>query len=287
MATVEPVKGQNTGAVVGAAGAAAIAGGLGGYYLGGSRPNLEEVFQMKPDTFTAATKNAEGEAKTAVDQIAGARNELDAVAKEQTTKVNEAAKPMYKGIQSQSSEEITQLKDKADKAVEALKNKIVKSGDVELKYDGVNQAVKDAETLLRDAKTDADKKAANEALTKASASKKEFLNGASSEITAVKDSQSALYKAKKAAFDKAAGTEGNAKTLKDAYDKAIADGKKAVSDKLEALKNDEKLSEAYGKIKKMFDFKGNKKAAWITAICAAAVAAVGAYVLGNNDKKAA
>ena len=40
-----------------------------GYYLGGSRPNLEKVFEMTPDTFETATKDAEGEAQTAAKTI--------------------------------------------------------------------------------------------------------------------------------------------------------------------------------------------------------------------------
>ena len=51
------------------------------YFIGNKRPDLDKVFAMPEDTFTTATKDAEGDVKAAVEEIQAGRSAVAAAAK--------------------------------------------------------------------------------------------------------------------------------------------------------------------------------------------------------------
>lgn len=120
----------------------AIASGVGlgvvgagaGYFLGGKRPTLEQVFEQTPDTFTK---------------------------KEVTEKDAEAAKKLQDAVHE------VDTSTKAENARKALEEKEVEIDGKKFKQAEVKQELLEARKAVNSAKTDEEKKAAKDLLEKA------------------------------------------------------------------------------------------------------------------------
>ncbi len=257
----QPQQKHNTGAAVGTGVVLSAAGAGAGYWLGGSRPNLEKVFEMTPDTFTTATKDAEGEAKTAAETIkkevkalnsktyepkAEAKNAFEAEVKKQTLADDHEAMTAQK---SATETYETKLLEKINEGKEE-DNKLEKLSDATKKeLKDAKEALKDSEAFKALEKADADVKAA----------KAEALRNASKEE----------------------GKEALAKIVKD-YDDAVAKAAEKKAAKITELAGKDEMKSAFDKIKKMFPKEGKGKAAAIYGGIAAAVGLIAGYLLSGG-----
>ena len=253
------------GAVAGGVGLGAV-GALGGYFLGGKRPSLEEVFKQDPDTFKseAVTKKDAEAAKKLQDAVEECRNAGDAEAKAWLKAQHEVGE----AIVGQNVE------------------KKVKIGDTEYTPAKVKEEFKKAKEALRNA-TD-DTKAAKEADVKAAYDKvKAFNEGAKEEMKTLNDAKKALRNAQKTAFEEAAKVaDSEAAKKATAATEARTKFTNAKSAKLtETLAKDE-IKQAFEKIKDAIPKEGKTKMAMIAGGIAAAVGLVAGYLMnsGHNDQ---
>ena len=163
---------HSTGAAIGTGVALGAAGAGGAYWLGGSRPNLEKVFEMTPDTFETATKDAEGEAqpdaKTIKKEIkalnsktyepkADAKNAFEAEVKKQTLADDHEAMTAQKWAketyETKLLEKINEGKEEGQKLKDLPK-------DTTKAYKDAEEALKDSEAFKTLEKANADVKAA-------------------------------------------------------------------------------------------------------------------------------
>ena len=200
--------------------------------------------------------------------------------------ISTAAKAKEAVVARQTVEEA--LTKKVDETFSALKAKEVTVGDNKLTYENVTTAIKGKKAELAAAADDATKAARKAELDKAVAQGREFFKGAKAESDAYNAAKNAVSKARRSAFDKAAETAGSeAKTAKDALEKAVADKTTAVKGKVDELCKNEAVQTAFGKVKGLFDKVGKgKAAAWAAAIAAVVVGAI-TYFVKNNQKDAA
>ena len=271
------------GAVAGGVGLGAV-GALGGYFLGGKRPSLEEVFKQDPDTFKseAVTKKDAEAAKKLQDAVEECRNAGDTEAKTWLDAQHEVGK----AIVGQNVEKKEELEQAINDAQQKLNEKKVKIGDTEYTHAKVKEEFKKAKEALRNA-TD-DTKAAKEADVKAAYDKvKAFNEGAKEEMKTLNDAKKALRNAQKTAFEEAAKVADSDVARKVA---AAAEEKtkfvNAKSAKLtETLAKDE-IKQAFEKIKDAIPKEGKTKMAMIAGGIAAAVGLVAGYLMnsGHNDQ---
>lgn len=271
------------GAVAGGVGLGAV-GALGGYFLGGKRPSLEEVFKQDPDTFKseAVTKKDAEAAKKLQDAVEECRNAGDAEAKVWLNAQHEVGE----AIVGQNVEKKAELEDTINKAQQKLNEKKVKIGDTEYTHAKVKEEFKKAKEALRNA-TD-DTKAAKEADVKTAYDKvKAFNEGAKEEMKTLNDAKKALRNAQKTAFEEAAKVaDSEAAKKATAATEARTKFTNAKSAKLtETLAKDE-IKQAFEKIKDAIPKEGKGKMAMIAGGIAAAVGLVAGYLMnsGHNDQ---
>ena len=165
----------------------AIASGIGlgvvgagaGYFLGGKRPTLEQVFEQTPDTFTK---------KEVTEKDAEAAKKLqDAVTEYKDVNVNgevgKANKDVYDSVQAQTLENQADLDKAITDAQKKLDEKKVKIGENEMTLADVNTKVKNAQDKLKAATTDEAKNTAKKELKEALDDRKAFLDATKEEPT--------------------------------------------------------------------------------------------------------
>ena len=188
------------GAIAGGVGLGAV-GALGGYFLGGKRPSLEEVFKQDPDTFKseAVTKKDAEAANKLQAAVEECRNAGDAEAK---TWLN-AQHEVGEAIVGQNVEKKVELENTINEAQQRLNEKKVKIGDTEYTRAEVKEEFKNAKEAFKNAteETKADKKAELEAAVEKI---KAFNKGAKDDIDSLNNAKKALRNAQKTAFEEAA-----------------------------------------------------------------------------------
>ena len=271
------------GAVAGGVGLGAV-GALGGYFLGGKRPSLEEVFKQDPDTFKseAVTKKDAEAAKKLQDAVEECRNAGDAEAK---TWLN-AQHEVGEAIVGQNVEKKVELENTINEAQQRLNEKKVKIGDTEYTRAEVKEEFKNAKEAFKNAteETKADKKAELEAAVEKI---KAFNKGAKDDIDSLNNAKKALRNAQKTAFEEAAKVaDSEAAKKATAATEARTKFTNAKSAKLtETLAKDE-IKQAFEKIKDAIPKEGKTKMAMIAGGIAAAVGLVAGYLMnsGHNDQ---
>lgn len=257
----QPQQKHNTGAAVGTGVVLGAAGAGAGYWLGGSRPNLEKVFEMTPDTFTTATKDAEGEAKTAADSIG----------KEVKALNGKAYAPEKKAVDAFDAEVNKQTLANDHEAVTAQKS-AKETYDAKL-LEKINEGKEEGKKLDKlPAESSKEYKDAKKALTDSEAFK--ALEKADADVKAAK--AEALRNA-----SKEEGKEALAKIVKD-YDDAVAKAADKKAAKITELAGKDEMKSAFDKIKKMFPKEGKGKAAAIYGGIAAAVGLIAGYLLSGG-----
>ena len=271
------------GAVAGGVGLGAV-GALGGYFLGGKRPSLEEVFKQDPDTFKseAVTKKDAEAANKLQAAVEECRNAGDAEAKAWLKAQHEVGE----AIVGQNVEKKAELEDTINNAQQKLNEKKVKIGDTEYNHAKVKEEFKNAKEALKNA-TD-ETKAAKEAELKAAVEKiKAFDEGAKDEIKSLNNAKKALRNAQRTAFEEAAKVaDSEAAKKATAATDARTKFTNAKSAKLtETLAKDE-IKQAFEKIKDAIPKEGKTKMAMIAGGIAAAVGLVAGYLMnsGHNDQ---
>lgn len=268
----------------------AIAGGIGlgavgvgaGYFLGGKRPTLEQVFEQTPDTFTK---------KEVTEKDAEAAKKLqDAVTEYKDVNVNgevgKANKAVYDSVQAQTLENQADLDNAIQKAKEAYAGKDV---DINGKksFAEIKASIKNAQDKLKAATTDEAKNTAKEELKKALDDRKAFLDATKEERSALAKAKNEVRKAKIAQFVEKAKTEANAEHgYADALTKAQEKLTKARADKKTELLAKDEIKQAFEKIKDALPKEGKGKMAMIAGGIAAAVGLIGGYLMnsGHSDK---
>lgn len=252
---------HNTGAAIGTGVVLGAAGAGAGYYLGGSRPNLEKVFEMTPDTFETATKDAEGEAKTAADSIGKEVKALNGNAYKATGK---AVKDFEAKVKDQTLADDHEAMTAQKSAKETYETKLLEK---------INEGKEEGEKLEKlPAKNSNDYKAAEKALKDSEAFN--TLEKANADVKA----------AQVKAFREAAQAEGKedlAKIVKD-YDDAVSKAAEKKAAKITELAGKDEMKSAFDKIKKMFPKEGKGKAAAIYGGIAAAVGLIAGYLLSGG-----
>ena len=270
------------GAIASGIGLGAVGAGAG-YFLGGKRPTLEQVFEQTPDTFTK---------KEVTEKDAEAAKKLqDAVTEYKDVNVNgevgKANKAVYDSVQAQTLEKQADLDKAITDAQKKLDEKKVKIGENEMTLADVNTKVKNANDKLKAATTDEAKNTAKEDLKKALADRKSFLEGAKEERSALAKAKNELRTAKIAQFAEKAKTEANAEHgIADALTKAQEKLTKARTDKKTELLAKDEIKQAFEKIKDALPKEGKGRMAMIAGGIAAAVGLIGGYLMnsGHSDK---
>lgn len=252
---------HNTGAAIGTGVVLGAAGAGAGYWLGGSRPNLEKVFEMTPDTFETATKDAEGEAQTAAKTIKKGIKELNGKTYEPKAEAKNAFEAeVKKQTLADDHEAMTAQKSAKEtyetKLLEKINEGKKEGNKLEKLSDATKKELKDAKEVLKDSE-------AFKTLEKADA-----------------DVKAAQVKA----FREAAQGEGKedlAKIVKN-YDDAVSKAAEKKAAKITELAGKDEMKSAFDKIKKMFPKEGKGKAAAIYGGIAAAVGLIAGYLLSGS-----
>lgn len=257
-------KKSNAGSAIGAGVGLGAVGAGAGYYLGGTRPNLEKIFEMKPDEFVTATKEAEGDAKTAADKIKSELEALDGdTYKPDSTKTAEFENRVS-GHDLGADHEAVKAEATAQEAFDTEVLKKANEGKAEA----------DQYKKLADV-PEAERNTAKEALKGSEAAKN------------LKEAQTKVKAAKEAAVREAAGAEGADQALKDAvkhYDEAVEAAKTKRANQVAELVKKEEMTSAFDKIKKLFPKEGKGKAALIYGGIAAAVGLLAGAMLGGKKE---
>ncbi|MBO6087639.1 hypothetical protein J6P92_04750 [bacterium] len=276
-----------SGAVLGAAGYG------GGYWLGGSRPDLDKVFAMPEDKFTESTKEGLNSAtdaqKTDLETIKGARKEYADAGAEKLTAMKAKGKEIAKNFEKVSVD--AKLFDDPEKGLAARENAFNSIGAIEIKKDAdgnpvkktfaeLKKAVTEANNKLKAAKTDADKTTAKNELADARKDMKAFLTHDD-----VKDKLKNRNEARKAVRDaRKTANDSEVARLKGEFTNLKTEYTDAKSTKLNALKNDKTITDAFESVKKLFAKEGKGKTAWIAAGIAAVVGLIGGFILGGSKE---
>lgn len=269
------------GAIASGIGLGAVGAGAG-YFLGGKRPTLEQVFEQTPDTFTK---------KEVTEKDAEAAKKLqDAVTEYKDVNVNgevgKANKAVYDSVQAQKLENQADLDNAIQKAKGAFVDKDV---DINGKrsFAEIKASIKKAHESMEKATTDEAKKAAKEELKKALDDRKAFLDATKEERSALAKAKNEVRKAKIAQFVEKAKTEANAEHgYADALTKAQEKLTKARADKKTELLAKDEIKQAFEKIKDALPKEGKGKMAMLAGGIAAAVGLIGGYLMnsGHSDK---
>ncbi|MCI1273732.1 MAG: hypothetical protein LKG27_04780 [Clostridiaceae bacterium] len=254
-------------------------GAAGGYFMGGKRPSLEEVFKQQPDKFVA---------KEVTDIDADSAKKLsDAVVeynKAGSTELGELQNANKAYVIKRNEKEVDQaLTDKLAETRKAFNDKSVTIDDKQFKVEDIKNSLKTAREKVASATTDEDKKAAKEALDKAKANAKKFNEATTTERKAVIDAKKAITKARQGKFDEAAKVADSAekKLVDEVADKTKAYSK-AKTDKLSEILGKDEIKTAFEKIKKAFPKEGKGKAAAIYGGIAAAVGLIAGLMMGGK-----
>lgn len=265
-------------AIAGGVGLGAV-GAAGGWFLGGKKPTLEELFTQRPDTFTK--KEITEKDSEAAKKLEDAVTEY----KEVNTKgeVKNANKAVYDSIQAQQLEKQDDLNKAITEAQTKLDQKKVKIGESDKTLADVNAKIKEAQDKLKSATTDEEKNAAKNDLKNARADRKTFLEGAMDERKALSKAKADLRKAKMDQFAERAKTEANAEYgIADKLTKAKNKLTEAKSSKLKEILDRKEIKEAFGKIEGAIKKEGKGKMAAIAGGIAAAVGLIGGYMMGGS-----
>lgn len=269
-------------AIAGGVGLGAV-GAAGGWFLGGKKPTLEELFTQKPDTFTKkeiTEKDAEA-AKKLEDAVTEYKN---AGATEKTN-LRTANGAVTTAINGQTPDKQAELQKAIDDAKDAFNKKEVEIEGKKFKASDIAKDLKDAHAEVEAAKNgdDATKTAAKTKLETAQSNAKKFNEEVKTEAKAVADAKKKLTEAKKANFDKAAEVADSAeKKLLDAATEAKNKLTEAKSNKLKEITGRDEIKTAFGKIEGALKKEGKGKMAAIAGSIAAAVGLIGGYMLGGN-----
>ncbi len=258
---VEAVNGvdqqQRTQHSVGAAIGTGVVGGglgyLGGYLATNKRPDLDKVFAMPNDKFEAATKDAEGEVKTAADTIADARKQVAKVKNDARTAYSQAItiEPL-----AADAEAVTTFNAKKDAYLNKILEKINEGKEESAKVTDIKNA------------------------TKADVAKAKRALKDSTEATEYREAKVALRKAKTTSLR--SSEDATTKSIVEGFDKA---GEKA-TEKMNELKGKEEIKQAFEKIQSLFKKEHSAKTAWIAAAAAAAVGLIAGYMLSGKPAEA-
>ena len=270
------------GAVAGGVGLGAV-GALGGYFLGGKRPSLEEVFKQDPDTFKseAVTKKDAEAAK----KLQDAAQEYKNAGANEKNLLRKANGEMNNAIATLTVENQDKLQEAIAQAQETLNKKEVKIGDKKYKAKDIAVELHKAQAEFAAAKngTDAVKAEAAKKLAKARVNAQTFNSEVKKEMNAVREATKALRNARITEFNKLAENAGSQKALKDAATKASENFNNVKSSKLSELVGKKEITEAFEKIKNAIPKEGKTKMALIVGGIAAAVGFLGNLLLGNRN----
>lgn len=286
-------KKSNAGSAVAAGVGLGAAGGVAGYFIGNKRPDLEKVFTQSPDTFTSeAVKSADAaSAKVLEDAV----NEYKAAGDEAA--VTTAAKNRGASIIGQNPDNITELDDAVRTAETSLSNKIVKIENADCKLADIQSELKtkaDAHTQAKKAvkdaganATDAQRQAVTDAkaeLDKVIAKRKAFLEGAKTEVDALRTARKNRFDAQLAKFNAQAAVEGSAeKTIVTELEKAKTNLTNARNTKKTEILGRDAVKEAFEKIKSAIPKEGGKKMAMYIGIPAAVVGVLAGLMSGKKE----
>ncbi len=284
--TQAPKKNYTTAALA-TAGLGAV-GATGGYFLGGSRPTLEEIFKQKPDAFTASEVTAaDSEAAT---KLAAAQTEYKAAGAAEKAELRTAAEALRDEIKNATPDNLADLNQKVTDAKTAYNAKEIEvtladGSKVKKKATDIAKDLKDAKAKLAAATDDAAKEAAKKELDAARANVKTFREQAKKEIGDLGTAQKNLHNAKKAKFDELAKVDGsNEKKLVDAVAEKSNNFKNAMKTKMDEILGRDEIKQAFEKVKKAFPKEGKGKAALIYGGIAAAVGlVVGIFFAGKKE----
>jgi len=269
-------------------GLGAVAGGVG-YYVGNKRPDLDKVFAMPKDKFEAATKEAAEDLKDDVKKIAAGRKVYADAIEEKRKPLANARKAKVDLVKSQTPDNIDELNKKIADAEDAIKakevgeNKLTKTA-VDAEQETARENYRKAEKVVKDAgenATEEQKNALTDAenkLKEANKKSKEFYNGASEEVTKLRNAKKELANAKRAKVAEAEMTKATT-DIQEAK-KALIDAK---TSKLNELTGKQEYKDAFAKIQKLFPKEGGKKIGLIAAGVAAAIGLIGGYIMGNKQ----
>ncbi len=272
------------GAIAGGVGLGA-AGALGGYFLGGKRPTLEQVFEQTPDTFKseAVTKKDAEAAKKLQDAV----HEVDISTKAERKASLDASKNIADEVNKQTVDKQVEKQTAIDNARKALEGKEVEIDGNKFKQAEVKQELLEARKAVNSAKTDEEKKAAKDLLEKAEKKVQAFKEGTKNERKAFAEAKKDLATAKRTKFDNAAKVaDSTEKEFVDAAESASKKLTEAVNNKRTEILAKDEIKQAFEKIKDALPKEGKGKMAMIAGGIAAAVGLVAGYLMnsGHNDQ---
>ena len=263
-------------------------GGTAGYIWGGKTPSLEEVFAQDADTFEASMKKAEekdsASAKTLRDEMQKIDDNADVKAKKTAadTKANEVKAAIEGRTDYENKATLDQAVTDKKTALDTKEVEVPKADGTEgtrkIKYTEAKSEFEAAENEVKNLAADAAedvKTAAKNKLEAAKANLAQF----DAEANALKEAENAVFDAKKVKFEADEAT----KTLREAASKAsdeLATARKGVIDK---LKDNNAVTEAFGKIRKALT-EGKGKAAAIYGGIALAVGLLAGAMLGGKKE---
>lgn len=275
--------------------APAIAGGLtagaigttAGYFWGGKRPTLEEVFAQDADTFKSSMQKAESKDAASAQVLKDEMNRI-------TTDANVSAKQTdYTRAKTNMDLNIANIADYENKAELETNYNTAKNAlntkEVEIDNGSGSTVKKDFNTVKNahgqakaeyEAAADADKAAKKEVLDKA----QKELDLFKSESEAFKNAEKAIADAKLKKFEELAKTEGSAeKELKAAFTTAESELNTAKQTFIDGLKDNTAVKDAFKKIKGAL-IEGRGKAMMIWGGIALAAGAIGGLLMGGKKE---
>ncbi len=286
-------KKSNAGSAVAAGVGLGAVGATAGYFIGNKRPDLEKVFTQSPDTFTSeAVKSADAaSAKVLEDAV----NEYKAAGDEAA--VTTAAKNRGASIIGQTPDNITELNDAVTTAERNLNTKTVtientpcKLADIQSELKTKADAHKAAKEAVKNAganATDAQRQAVTDAkakLDKVIAKRKAFLEGAKTEVDALRTARNNRFDAQLAKFNAQAAVEGSTeKGLVTALETAKTNLTNARNTKKTEILGRDAVKEAFEKIKSAIPKEGGKKMAMYIGIPAAVVGVLAGLMSGKKE----
>ncbi len=262
-----------------------VVGAGAGYFLGGKRPTLEQVFEQTPDTFTkkeVTEKDAE-----AAKKLQDAVHEVDTSTKAERKASLDASKKIADEVNKQTVDKQVEKQTAIDNARKALEEKEVEIDGNKFKQAEVKQELLEARKAVNSAKTDEEKKAAKDLLEEAEKKVQAFKEGTKDERKAFAEAKKDLATAKRTKFDNAAKVADSAeKKLVDAAEDASKKLTEAVNNKRTELLAKDEIKQAFEKIKDALPKEGKGKMAMIAGGIAAAVGLIGGYLMnsGHSDK---
>lgn len=269
-------------AIAGGVGLGAV-GAAGGWFLGGKKPTLEELFTQRPDTFTK--KEITEKDSEAAKKLEDAVNEYKNAGATEKTNLRTANRAVTSAVNGQTPDKQAKLQKAVDDAKNALSQKEVEIEGKKYKARDIAKDLNDARAEVKAAENgdDAAKTAAKTKLETAQSNAKKFNEEVKNEAKAVVDAKKKLAEAKKAKFDEAAKVADSAeKKLVDTATEAKNKLTEAKSSKLKEILDRKEIKEAFGKIEGAIKKEGKGKMAAIAGSIAAAVGLIGGYMMGGS-----